>query len=50
VEPLRTAENNIADLNDYETEVDDIIFHLEIEYDFPEKSITQSSCLKSSKK
>jgi hypothetical protein len=35
VEPLRIAENNIADLNDYETEVDDIIFHLEIE--FPEK-------------
>jgi hypothetical protein len=32
---LRIAENNIADLNDYETEVDDIIFHLEIE--FPEK-------------
>jgi hypothetical protein len=31
VEPLRIAENNIADLNDYETEVDDIIFHLEID-------------------
>jgi hypothetical protein len=35
VEPLGTAENNIADLNDYE--VDDIIFHLEIEYDFQKK-------------
>ena len=39
--PLGTTENNITDLNDYETEVDDIIFNLEIEYDFPEKSITK---------
>jgi superfamily I DNA and/or RNA helicase len=44
--PLGIAENNIADLNDYETEVDDIIFHLEIEYDFPEKSITQKQLSK----
>jgi hypothetical protein len=44
--PLGTAENNISDLNDYETEVDDIIFNLEIEYDFPEKSITQKQLSK----
>jgi len=44
--PLGTAENNIADLNDYETEVGDIIFNLEIEYDFPEKSITQKQLSK----
>jgi hypothetical protein len=39
---LRIAENNIADLNDYETEVDDIIFHLEIEYDFQKKVLTKA--------
>jgi hypothetical protein len=44
--PLGTAENNITDLNDYETEVDDIIFNLKIEYDFPEKSITQKQLSK----
>jgi hypothetical protein len=44
--PLGTAENNINDLNDYETEVDDIIFNLEIEYDFPEKRITQKQMSK----
>jgi hypothetical protein len=42
VEPLRIAENNIADLNDYETEVDDIIFHLEIEYDFQKKVLPKA--------
>ena len=44
--PLGIAENNVADLNDYETEVDDIIFNLEIEYDFPKKSITQKQLSK----
>ena len=44
--PLGTAENNITDLNDYETEVDDIIFNLEIEYNFPEKSITKKQLSK----
>ena len=44
--PLGTAENNITDLNDYETEVDDIIFNLEIEYDFPKKSITKKQLSK----
>lgn len=44
--PLGTAENNIADFNDYETEVDDIIFNLEIEYDFPKKSITKKQLSK----
>lgn len=44
--PLGTAENNIPDVNDYETEVDDIIFNLKIDYDFPEKSITQKQLSK----
>jgi hypothetical protein len=44
--PLGTAENNISDLNDYETEVDDIIFNLEIEYVFPAKSVTQKQLSK----
>jgi hypothetical protein len=44
--PLGTAENNITDLNDYKTEVDDIIFNLEIEYDFPKKSITKKQLSK----
>ncbi|WP_396191484.1 hypothetical protein [Flavobacterium sp.] len=44
--PLGTAENNITDLNDYETEVADIIFNLEIEYDFPKKSITKKQLSK----
>ncbi len=44
--PLGTTANDIADLNDYETEVVDIIFNLEIEYDFPEKNITQKQLSK----
>ena len=44
--PLGTAENNITDLNDYETEVGDIIFNLEMEYDFPEKNITKKQLSK----
>lgn len=39
--PLGNAEHSIPDLNDYETEVDDIIFNLEMDYDFPEKSVTK---------
>lgn len=44
--PLGNAEHSIQDLNDYETEVDDIIFNLEIEYDFPEKSVTKKQLSK----
>lgn len=44
--PLGTAENNITNLNDYETEVHDIIFNLEIEYNFPKKNITQKQLSK----
>ncbi|MBC5841107.1 MAG: hypothetical protein K2Y30_06900 [Flavobacteriaceae bacterium] len=44
--PLGTAEKNIIGLNDYETEVNDIIFNLEIEYGFPEKSITKKQLSK----
>mgnify|MGYP002662927379 CR=1 FL=1 len=44
--PIGTAEHSIPDLNDYETEVDDIIFNLEIDYDFPEKNITQKQLSK----
>ncbi|WP_367773053.1 hypothetical protein AB3G33_04885 [Flavobacterium sp. WC2421] len=38
--PLGDAKHRVTDLNDYETEVEDIIFGLSIEYDFPEKDIT----------
>ncbi|MBG6063638.1 hypothetical protein IWX83_003449 [Flavobacterium sp. CG_9.1] len=44
--PLGTAKSNITDLNDYETEVHDIIFNLEIEYNFPEKNITKKQLAK----
>jgi hypothetical protein len=44
--PLGNAEHSIQDLNDYETEVDDIIFNLEIDYDFPEKSVTKKQLSK----
>ncbi|MFE3867483.1 hypothetical protein ACFX5E_05265 [Flavobacterium sp. LS2P90] len=44
--PLGNAEHSIPDLNDYETEVDDIIFSLEIDYDFPEKSVTKNQLSK----
>jgi hypothetical protein len=44
--PLGIAKNTVTALNDYETEVDDIIFNLEIEYNFPEKSITQKQLSK----
>lgn len=44
--PLENAEHNIQDLNDYGTEVDDIIFNLEIDYDFPEKSVTKKQLSK----
>lgn len=44
--PLGNAKHSIPDLNDYETEVDDIIFNLEIDYDFPEKSVTKNQLSK----
>ncbi len=47
--PLGNREHSITDLNDYETEVEDIIFNLEIEYDFPEKSITKNQLCKITK-
>jgi hypothetical protein len=36
----------MQDLNDYETEVDDIIFNLKIEYDFPKKSVSKKQLSK----
>lgn len=44
--PLGKAEHNIQDLNDYETEVNDIIFNLDIDYDFPEKNVTKKQLSK----
>jgi hypothetical protein len=44
--PLGNAEHSIPDLNDYEMEVYDIIFNLNIDYDFPEKSITKKQLSK----
>lgn len=44
--PLGNTEHSIQDLNDYETEVDDIIFNLEIDYDYPEKSVTKKQLSK----
>ena len=40
--PLGNRKDSISDLNNYETEVVDIIFNLEIEYNFPEKSISKN--------
>ena len=40
--PLGNRKDSISDLNDYETEALDIIFNLEIDYDFPEKSISKN--------
>lgn len=44
--PLGTAAERITDLNDYDTEVGDILFHLAIDYEFPEKKVTQKQVVK----
>ena len=44
--PLGNAGHSMPDLNDYETEVDDIIFNLKIDYDFPEKSVNKKQLSK----
>lgn len=44
--PLSAAAERITDLNDYDTEVGDIIFHLAVDYDFPEKSVTKKQVVK----
>ena len=44
--PLGNAAHSVKDLNDYETEVLDIIFQLTIECDFPEKKVTQKQVSK----
>ncbi|MNQ89543.1 hypothetical protein D3C85_1048540 [compost metagenome] len=44
--PLGNAAHSIPDLNNYETEVVDIIFYLKIEYDFPEKNVTKNQLSK----
>lgn len=44
--PLGNAAHKTPDLNNYETEVDDIIFNLNIDYDFPEKSVSKKQLSK----
>ncbi len=44
--PARDALIPIADLNNYDTEVEDFIFNLEIEYDFPEEKITNKQAIR----
>ena len=44
--PLGAAASKIPDLNEYETEVDDILFALEMEFDFPKKKVTKSQTKK----
>lgn len=38
--PVKNAPFAIPDLDNYDTEVDDFIFNLEIEYDFPKNKVT----------
>ena len=35
--PLGASKADIKDLNDYETEANDILFHIETEFHFPKK-------------
>ncbi|MFN0188935.1 MAG: hypothetical protein ACKVQV_09555 [Bacteroidia bacterium] len=44
--PARDALIPIVDLNNYDTEVEDFIFNLEIEYDFPEEKITNKQAIR----
>ena len=37
--PIQHSLMNITDLNEYETEVEDVLFGLGIEYDYPNKKV-----------
>ena len=44
--PAEDSQFEITDINNYDTEVNDLIFNLEIEFDFPKRKVTIKQTLK----
>lgn len=44
--PAKDLQFEITDINNYDTEAKDLIFNLEIEFDFPERKVTLTQTLK----
>jgi hypothetical protein len=44
--PAKDSQFENTDINNYDTEVNDLIFNLEIEFDIPERKVTMKQTLK----
>ncbi len=45
-DPAKKSLIPVTDLNNYETEVEDFLFSLEMEYDYPDEKITKRQALR----